>query len=126
MSMSNHSLLNVMTAQVTGIGVGSFILFSIWIVACILCLVALRTKKLIGVISIIVASIITFTLLLIPLDSKDSVPEVHKDKDYQFVWKTLLATVLGLCALGSITIFLTEHCIDPQIPQPIRTWLIEK
>lgn len=68
----------VMTAQVTGIGVGSFILFSIWVVACVLCLIAIRTNKLIGVISIIVASISTFILLLIPLDSKDSVPEVYK------------------------------------------------
>lgn len=67
-----------MSAQIAGIGVGSFILFSVWLTALILWLISIRTEKLIGIIAFAIAVIISLILFIIPKTPENLVFEKEK------------------------------------------------
>lgn len=55
-----------------GIGTGLIILITIWIVAFIVAVISLRTEKIIGIIAIATALLITVIIFIIPVEKVNS------------------------------------------------------
>lgn len=112
-----------MSAQIAGIGVGSFILFSVWLTALILWLISIRTEKLIGIIAFAIAVIISLILFIIPKTPENLVFEKEKQYNYIFIWRNIFATILGLCSIGSIILISKEYLVVPIKTSIIGTWI---
>lgn len=67
-----------MTTLIFGIGIGLFILISIWLLAGLIFSVSSRTDKKFGFIAIAVATLITFILICLPKNSEH--PNIKEEK----------------------------------------------
>lgn len=75
-----------MSAQIAGIGVGTFILFSIWLTALILWLISTRTEKIIGIIAFAIAITISLILYVIPKNSENFVFQEEQVLHANFIY----------------------------------------
>lgn len=121
--VTSYQLSRVMSAQIAGIGVGTFILFSIWLTALILWLISTRTEKIIGIIAFAIAITISLILYIIPKNSENFVFQEEQPYNYIFIWRNIFATILGLCSIGSIILISKEYFILPIKTSVIGTWI---
>lgn len=66
-----------MTTLIFGIGVGLFIILSLWVLAALIFVISLRVEKKIGAIAILLVSALTIILISVPRASEKS---VHREK----------------------------------------------
>lgn len=106
------------------IGVGLFILIIIWIFALLAFVVAVRTQSNFGWIALAAATIITITLIVIPTEKPQKTPDDidSLDKDFGYVYRTVLLLFLILSVIIAFISFFVLHCIEPVRPKPIKSF----
>ncbi|CAD6227494.1 GSCOCG00001182001-RA-CDS, partial [Cotesia congregata] len=80
-----------MTTLILGIGVGLFVILTLWLSAALIFAVSFRIDKKIGAIAIIVAVIITIVLVSVPRSSE--YPSSFQEKNTEFVSKVMNSKV---------------------------------
>lgn len=111
-----------MTTHVLGVGLGLFLLIALWAVTIVLYIVSMRTEKQVGSVVILVATIVTLVLVLIPRDSEIPAPPVVKLYDHFFIWRTLVVIFLGVSAFAGFIVVLITHFMEPRFAVPIKKW----
>lgn len=74
-----------MTTLVFGIGIGLFIILSLWVLAALIFLISLRIERKVGAIAILIVSVLTIILISVPRASEKSATaenKVYKSYDY--------------------------------------------
>lgn len=67
-----------MTTLVFGVGVGLFIILSLWVLAALIFVISLRVEKKVGAIAILLVSAITIILISVPRASEKPAPHDNK------------------------------------------------
>jgi hypothetical protein len=77
----------VMTVRVLGVGIGLFTIIAIWAFAVLFCIISHRTHKNVGTVVVVVATVVTLILILIPRDSEVPRKAVFKASTLNlYVW----------------------------------------
>lgn len=67
-----------MTTLIFGVGVGLFIILSLWVLAALIFLISLRIERKVGAIAILVVSVLTIILISVPRASEKSTATENK------------------------------------------------
>lgn len=67
-----------MSTLIFGVGLGTFLILTLWLSAGLICLISLRTQKKLGLVASGVVGIVTIALISVPRSSEDS--DVSDDK----------------------------------------------
>lgn len=70
-----------MTTLVFGVGVGLFIILSLWVLAALIFVISLRVERKVGVIAVLLVSAITIILISVPRASEKPAPQDGKVRD---------------------------------------------
>ncbi|KAL1138861.1 hypothetical protein AAG570_008923 [Ranatra chinensis] len=106
---------------ILGIGLGTFIFIALWIISFLLCFVSLRTQSKVGPIFIVFSALVMTVLLLIPRGPDSQPPSAEKVYDPLFIWRTVLATVLGVSAFGGALFFCKDHIMEEHYTKLLRS-----
>lgn len=130
---------------VGNIGIGLLVLIILWIVALIIFVVAVRNQSNIGWFAVAVAIVTTIILIIIPTEKQQeqleqivvTVSEEQvtvfffrlldfvfdlQEKDYGFVYRTLLLTFIFLSVLIGFIAFFIVHCTEPIRAKTVKTF----
>ncbi|KAK0158321.1 hypothetical protein PV328_009338 [Microctonus aethiopoides] len=118
-----YTEIRVMTNLVFGIGIGLFVILTLWLSAALIFTVSLRIDKRIGAIAIAVTAIITIILISVPRSSDN--PASHQEKPYDqlFIWRVILLTVLAGSSLIAIFGYVKYELMECKKPQRITNWI---
>ena len=67
-----------MTNHIFGVGLGLFIILTLWISAGLIFLISLRIEKRIGAFALAVAAIVTIILISVPRNPQHPIPQENK------------------------------------------------
>lgn len=115
------------------IGIGLFVLIILWCLALILFVIAVRNQSNFGWFVVGIALIITIILITIPTEKQEQPLEdfvvtvstvliffsgttnilIFQEKDYSYIYRTLLLTFVLLSALIGFVAFFILQCIEP-------------
>ncbi|XP_074111886.1 transmembrane protein 218 [Cotesia typhae] len=112
-----------MTTLILGIGVGLFVILTLWLSAALIFAVSFRIDKKIGAIAITVAAIITIVLVSVPRSSEYPSSFQEKPYDQLFVWRVILLTVLVGSSLIALFGYVKYELMDFKKPQRIVNWI---
>jgi len=74
-----------MTTLIFGVGVGLFIILSLWVLAALIFLISLRVEKKVGAIAILLVSALTIILISVPRASEKPAPADNKVRAEGFI-----------------------------------------
>ncbi|XP_044254070.1 transmembrane protein 218-like [Tribolium madens] len=108
------------------IGVGLFVLIILWILTLIIFVVGIKYQNNIAWIILIVTTILTITLIIIPLEDPKTPIEGGDsfEKDYKFVYRVILLSFLIASAFLGFIFFFLLHCVERIQPKAIKQFHI--
>lgn len=111
-----------MTSEIHSVGTGVYVLTTVWIVTLVLCCVALRTGRLLGVVAFLLTSLITLILIALPrgLDSLSNVEEAY---DKLYISRYFILSLLIVSAAGGFGFFVLYFCTTPLETKKIKNWV---
>lgn len=112
-----------MSSENQAVGLGVYILSTIWLISLLLCIVSVRTGQLIGAIAFIVSSLITLLLILIPRVSNTN--EAHASEkvyDRLFILRYCSLAFMVISFLGGFGYFFVYHCLSPVQTKKLQHW----
>ncbi|CAK9828278.1 hypothetical protein ANTRET_LOCUS5835 [Anthophora retusa] len=112
-----------MTNLIFGVGIGLFLILILWALAVLVFIISLRIEKKIGTIAILIVSICTIILIVLPRASEKSNSTNIKIYDHLFIWRILLLILLIISSIiGSIG-YIKFAVTDSVRPIRITTWV---
>lgn len=112
-----------MSPEAQTVGLGVYILSTIWLLTLVLCIISVRTGQLIGAIAFIISLLITIVLILIPRVSETHSVTSEKVYDPLFVLRYCLLAFLVVCISGGVGAFIVYHCMPPVQTKKLRHWI---
>ncbi|XP_015127306.1 uncharacterized protein LOC107048590 [Diachasma alloeum] len=112
-----------MTTLILGIGLGLFIIVTLWLSAGLIFAVALRTDKRIGGIAVAIAAVITIILVSVPKSSEYPTPHHDKSYDHLFIWRVILLTLLAGSSLVALIAYIKYDLMESKRPRKITNWV---
>lgn len=112
-----------MTTLILGIGVGLFIILSLWVVAALIFVISLRVEKKVGAIAILLVSAFTIILINVPRASEKPVPTESKVYDRLFIWRITLLVLLLISSAISLIGYIKFGLAETVRPVRISNWV---
>ncbi|XP_011862326.1 PREDICTED: uncharacterized protein LOC105558960 isoform X2 [Vollenhovia emeryi] len=113
-----------MTTLVFGVGVGLFIILSLWVLAALIFLLSLRLERKVGVIAILLVSALTIILISVPRASEKPVPTSSKVYDRLFIGRVILLILLFVSAIVSLVGYVKFGLAEAVRPVRISGWVL--
>ncbi|KAL7295711.1 hypothetical protein TKK_0011058 [Trichogramma kaykai] len=113
-----------MTSHIFGVGLGLFVILTLWISAGLIFLISLRIEKRIGAIALAVAAIITIILVSVPRASQHPVSQENKPYDHFFIWRMILLILLVASSVIGFIGYIKFELMDIARPQRVRNWVL--
>lgn len=112
-----------MTTLIFGIGIGLFILITIWLLAGIIFSISSKTDKKFGFIAITIATLITLILICLPKNSEH--PNIKEEKlyDHYFILRISLVILLAASSIIAGIGYVNYALMETKKPQRITTWV---
>ncbi|XP_069115139.1 transmembrane protein 218-like [Argopecten irradians] len=111
-------------ALVAGVGIGVFVLGIVWGLSLFLCVALSRAQgpaSNLGVVTVLLASLLTLILVVLPRESLiASEEESVVVYDYSIIYRSLLIAGCGLFLLIGLVAYLTTHVMEPHYAKPLR------
>jgi len=112
---------------VFNVGIGIFILASVWVLALSVCILFARSPTSIsslGPLAVFGAILITVILIFIPREIKEAAEEDQSVVyDYSIVYRSSLVAVMSLAVLVGAVLYLVQHMMQPVLAKPLRKFL---
>lgn len=103
-----------MSSDSQAIGLGVYILSTVWLITLLFCIISVRTGQLFGAIAFIISSLITLLLILIPrVSNLADVLESEKVYDRLFILRYCTLAFMVISILGGFGYFFVYHCMSP-------------
>ncbi|XP_011504943.1 PREDICTED: uncharacterized protein LOC105367824 [Ceratosolen solmsi marchali] len=113
-----------MTSHIFGVGLGLFVIITLWISAGLVFLVSLRIEKRIGAVALAVAAIVTIVLISVPRAVQHPIAHNNKPYDHLFVWRLILLILLITSTVIGFIGYIKFGLMDIAKPQRIRNWIL--
>ncbi|GAB1867274.1 Transmembrane protein 218 [Camponotus japonicus] len=112
-----------MTTLILGIGVGLFIILSLWVLAALIFVISLRVEKKVGAIAILLVSAFTIILINVPRASEKPAPTESKVYDRLFIWRITLLILLLISSAISLIGYIKFGLVETVRPVRISNWV---
>ncbi|XP_078046181.1 uncharacterized protein LOC144474788 [Augochlora pura] len=112
-----------MTNLVFGVGIGVFLIFTLWALALFVFIITLRIERKIGAIVILVVSICTVILIALPRATEKSISIEKKTYDHLFVWRILLLVLLIVSSIAGLVGYVKFALTESVRPIRITSWV---
>ncbi|XP_014225552.1 uncharacterized protein LOC106651534 [Trichogramma pretiosum] len=112
-----------MTSHIFGVGLGLFVILTLWISAGLIFLISLRIEKRIGAVALAVAAIITIILVSVPRAPQHPVSQENKPYDHFFIWRMILLILLVASSVIGFIGYIKFELMDIARPQRVRNWV---
>ncbi|XP_011688821.1 PREDICTED: transmembrane protein 218-like [Wasmannia auropunctata] len=113
-----------MTTLILGVGVGLFVILSLWVLAALIFVVSLRVERKVGAIAILLVSALTIVLLSVPRASEKPAPADGKVYDRLFVWRVVLLILLLVSSVISLVGYIKYGLVEAVRPVRISSWVL--
>ncbi|XP_024868083.1 transmembrane protein 218-like [Temnothorax curvispinosus] len=113
-----------MTTLILGVGVGLFIILSLWVLAALIFVISLRVERKVGAIAILLVSALTIILISVPRASEKPAPASSKVYDRLFVWRVILLILLFVSSIISLVGYIKFGVVEAVRPVRITSWVL--
>lgn len=113
-----------MTTLILGVGVGLFIILSLWVLAALIFVISLRVERKIGAIAILFVSALTIILISVPRASEKPAPANNKVYDRLFIWRVILLIFLLISSIISFVGYIKFELVEAVRPTRIVNWVL--
>ncbi|KAL0106533.1 hypothetical protein PUN28_016316 [Cardiocondyla obscurior] len=111
-----------MTTLILGVGVGLFLILSLWVLAALIFVVTLRVERRFGYFAILLASAVTIVLISVPRASENPIP-ASKVYDRLFIWRVILLILLLASSVLSLVGYIKFGLVEPVRPIRVPSWV---
>ncbi|KOC60191.1 hypothetical protein WH47_07773 [Habropoda laboriosa] len=112
-----------MTNLIFGVGIGLFLILILWALALLVFIISLRIEKKIGTIAILIVSICTIVLIVLPRASEKFNSTNKKIYDHLFIWRILLLVLLLISSIVGLVGYIKFAITESIRPIRITTWV---
>ncbi|XP_077271488.1 transmembrane protein 218 [Temnothorax americanus] len=113
-----------MTTLILGVGVGLFIILSLWVLAALIFVISLRVERKVGAIAILLVIALTIILISVPRTSEKPAPASSKVYDRLFVWRVILLILLFVSSIISLVGYIKFGVVEAVRPVRIISWVL--
>ncbi|KAL6261057.1 hypothetical protein P5V15_008583 [Pogonomyrmex californicus] len=113
-----------MTTLILGVGVGLFVILSLWVLAALIFVISLRLERKVGVIAILLVSALTIILISVPRASEKPAPTTSKIYDRLFIWRVVLLILLLISSIISLVGYIKFGLVEAVRPVRISSWVL--
>lgn len=110
--------------MILGIGVGLFIILSLWVLAALIFVISLRVERKVGVIAILIVSALTIILISVPRASERPATAERKVYDRLFIWRIVLLILLLISSAIGLIGCVKFGLVENVRPIRISSWVL--
>lgn len=112
-----------MTTLIFGVGIGLFLILTLWALAALIFIISLRIEKKVGAIAVLVVSICTFILITLPRAAEKPTVTENKIYDHLFIWRILLLILVIVSSIVGLAGYIKFGLTESVRPIRITSWV---